>query len=880
MAAKFKGIDLEPQLDRIIPHIASAEDYGSVLQHLQSVWDNLSLLGQLAGTGTDMSGTRGAFGELAGSLLNQLGHEALKKCLQETGARAQVAINILVRNLFERTADIGFLSSDEDIRAFLRGDRAERDAALPALRARFREYVRKYSVYSDIILLDPQGHVLARLDDSVPTARSADPLVRTAIDTRAGYVESFRATDLIPDGKRTLIYAFRVTGERGAVLGVLCLCFRFEHEAKLIFSNLVGDSDWTVVTILDEAGIVIASSDPFHIPLGAQLAPVLDAEYRIVKFGASEYIATTRAAQPYQGYAGPGWYGHAMVPIAHAFEQEAAPMQVAPDVLARIIHASTLFSQEIRSIPTKAELIQRELNRSVWNGNVSQGAASTRGTSSTRGTVSEAANATFSKILLKEISATGARTKDVFEGSIADLHETVVASLLHDNEFHAALAIDIMDRNLYERANDCRWWALASVFAELLSRPRLSEEDAQAIGAILRTINGLYTVYTNLIVFDAGGRIVAASDAAHGELAGTVIGDEWVARILALKDAQGYAVSSFVPTPLYQDRPTYIYGAAIRSPQRAQAVGGVAIVFDSEPQFAAMLKDALPRDGKGEIKHGGFGLFVEPNGRVIACSDQHFQPGETLAIDGAFLRLAPGAGHSGVTVLGDALYAVGARASSGYREYKDANDGYRNEVIALVFARLCDVAARALEPPVRSLAIRSDRLQAGAKEDVATFRIGRRWFAARTREIVEAIDAAGIVALPQMPRGMAGCLIHRGAPLPVLDLLRVLAPPGAGTADTTAQRDAAQIVVMTASSGARFGLLVDDLGESAEVLAHRLTALPPMVAGQDMFADCALAAGSAEDGELVVVLQADRLHDNLAAITDRDGQRGDARSAA
>jgi hypothetical protein len=52
------------------------------------------------------------------------------------------------------------------------------------------------------------------------------------------------------------------------------------------------------------------------------------------------------------------------------------------------------------------------------------------------------------------------------------------------------------------------------------------------------------------------------------------------------------------------------------------------------------------------------------------------------------------------------------------------------------------------------------------------------------------------------------------------------------------------------------------------------------VAGRDMFADCALAAGSAEDSELVVVLQADRLHDNLAAVTDRAEPRGDARSAA
>ena len=134
----------------------------------------------------------------------------------------------------------------------------------------------------------------------------------------------------------------------------------------------------------------------------------------------------------------------------------------------------------------------------------------------------------FSRVLLKEISDTGARTKDVFGGSIADLHETVVTSLLLDNQFHAALAIDIMDRNLYERANDCRWWALAPVFVDPLSRAARSEQDAQSIGAVLRTINGLYTVYTNLIVFDAERRIVGCSDAARSDLVGATLTDEWV----------------------------------------------------------------------------------------------------------------------------------------------------------------------------------------------------------------------------------------------------------------------------------------------------------------------------------------------------------------
>jgi len=120
MTNRFKGVDLNSRFEKIVPHMAVAEKYGGELQDLQAVWDNLSLLGQFSGSGADMTDTRRAFSELATSLLNQLGTEALKKCILETGFKTQVAINVLVKNLFERTADIGFLSTDENIRAFLR----------------------------------------------------------------------------------------------------------------------------------------------------------------------------------------------------------------------------------------------------------------------------------------------------------------------------------------------------------------------------------------------------------------------------------------------------------------------------------------------------------------------------------------------------------------------------------------------------------------------------------------------------------------------------------------------------------------------------------------------------------------------------------------
>src|SRR5262249_18381636 len=159
-------------------------------------------------------------------------------------------------------------------------------------------------------------------------------------------------------------------------------------------------------------------------------------------------------------------------------------------------------------------------------------------------------------------------------------------------------------------------------------------------------------------------------------------------------------------------------------------------------------------------------------------------------------------------------YAVGARASSGYREYKSAADVYRNDVIALVFARLCDVKAQGSKAQIRKLPVRSDRMQAGSKDDIATLPICRRGYAARPGEVVAVIGAAGLVPLSVMPAGVAGCLMYRGAPLPVLDLLGVLEPGAKGEAG----RELAQIAVMVPSNGARFGLMVNDLGEIAEVL--------------------------------------------------------------
>lgn len=846
--ATYKNLTLDDTLAGLVRHMQQVEDYRESLQQLQSNWDNLTLLGQLSGVGTDMSTTRQGFHALTGSLINQLAGETLHKTVQEMGGRAQVAIDILVRNLFERTADIGFLATDGEIRAFLALAEAKRklydrdhqlDEPRRNLETRFAEYVAKYSVYSDIVLLNPDGEVVARLDRGVDAAVSRHPFVREALTTQAAYVETFGPIDLLPSGQPSLVYAYRVTDGRGRPAGVLALVFAFENEMAGIFGKLVPAGDWSVVTLLDETGRAITSSDPDHISVGTCLAPVLDAPWQVVHFRGQEYLAVSRRSQGYQGYPGPAWIGHVMLPLQQAFGgDEAADLQGVPrQVLDIVTQHSKLFGPELKGIPTHAAVIQRDLNRSVWNGNVRHRASAAGRDSG------------FSKTLLWEISKTGQRTQDVFQQSIDNLQATVLWAALADSAFLAALAIDIMDRNLYERANDCRWWALTADFRDALAHR--SQDAGVRIAPILAAINDLYTVYTLLLVFDTQGRVVAVSRPEGEAWVGQNLNDDWTRAVLTLPDSQGYAVSEFAATPLYDDRPTYLYGAAIRAPQSQRAVGGVGIVFDAAPQFAAMLQDTLPKGPDGAPLPGSFAAFVTPTGLVVACSDERLQRGQTLALPAERLDLAPGESWSDVVDLDGQFYAVGARASSGYREFKGPRDPYRNTVIALVFSTLCASTGHAEQVDHPRPTLEHDTRH-GPHREIATFRVGDEWLGLCSERIVEAVDAAGLTPLPAAEPNFAGLKLYEGQATPVFRLDGLLGAPVPISAE-------AQIILIRREDGPPFGLLVDELGEIPEVPAELVKPLPPMASDRAALAEAMICPMHPPGAKMLLVLSADHL---------------------
>lgn len=874
----------QPGLDYLAGFMHSLAEDRARLAEIRAAYDQLSLLGQLLSAGTDISAMRGEFNRQADILLEQLVREQHKKALLHLGAAAGIAVDVLTRNLFERTADIGFLATDSEIRRFAEAGcddpaRTSDPFASMKLLSRFTEYVEKYSVYHNIMLLSPSGEVLLQLDGNNPVSASQDQLIGEALTTDAGYVEIFRPSDLLPGDPSPLIYAYRVMSEDGTrPVAILCLCFRFQDECRRIFDSLVAPDDWTVITLLDATGRVIASSDTNQFPLGVTLEAVADDACRIVRFAGREYLATTRRTHGYQGYRVPGWVAHALTPLNHAFESSGCEelAMVPDDFLAGVLETSTLFSPELKAIPREAARIQDELNRSVWNGHVwlcrDPDAAQ---------------NAGFAKILLREIGHTGEHTRTVFASAIANLYKAVISSTLFDCGTQAALAIDILDRNLYERANDCRWWALTPCFREILAQPGNIDAGQRArLTDVLRRINALYTVYSNLMLFDGSGKVVAVSNPADNDWLGRRLEAAWVRPTLNLADTQHYTQSAFEPSPLYDGRPTYIHAATVRAPDSNEPVGGIAIVFDAEPQFRAMLDDILPRQTDGSPVPDTFAVFAGRDGRVMATTAPHIETGTPLLIGSEFFNLGRGESFTNIVIFDGRYYAVGSTMSAGYREYRSGETAQRDDVLALVFRPLSagivdgERLARQRMPVAQQTAAKR---QTGANGvDIACFHIAGNWYGIRAEQVIEAVACEHLTPLPEHGNNLCGCLMYRGEALSVIDPAPLLASrtpsPERRRAGDRGQR---QIVVLESGrNGPRFGILIDQLAAVSEIPAGRIEALPEMMSDGTSLID-ALVKPIDEAGErrILILLSPERMLRRLGCLPTPSAWQPDTQTA-
>jgi len=831
-------MDAAVNVDEFIRFMPDVQKYQTLLHGLNFTWENIEVNAEMncpveAKTILPtMTSTREGFSRLEVQLIENLIREEIKKVILEITSKAQVAVDILIRNLYERTADVGFLATDDDIRRFLANPSPENHER-ESITNRLREYREKYTVYDEIIVLDINGRVRAHLDAGSHISFSKDPLIVETLASES-YLETFRRSDLRPTLDRSLIYSQRIEHpENGEPVGVLCLCFRFEDEMRGIYNNLRKKGDKSVMLLLDRTGFVISSSDEDHVRIGRHIEMVVEEEYCVTDFAGRSYIAKTCATRGYQGYYGMGWFGHVMIPLESAFCQARtnALDLIDKDIIDGVMCHSESFCPALSSIGKGADVINLSLRRVVWNGQVM--AAGKRG------------DLLKLKTVLRQISKTGDKTSSVFADSIKNLYETVISSSLQDVQFIARLMIDIMDRNLYERANDCRWWALASDLRRILAAGNPGTNDIAKMTGILEYINSLYTVYTRLFVYDLSGTIIASSNL-HGdglEANGRKLDSSYTQKVFQLNTTQAYNVTPFDVSWLYNDRHTYIYNAAIRDPfNQDKIVGGIGIVFDSEPQFKDMLLDSLPK------KTGTFGLFTERSGRIVSSTCHSHPVGTILDIDNEYFSLKNGEGMSKIIVHRGTYYIVGCMTSFGYREYKNSGD-YCNDIISFVFVPLGEEKVsgdRTAKPPSLYAASQAK----GDIVELATFFAADRMFAITAPEIIEAIGSERLTSLPGSKSYLAGTIAFNNTIIPVINLSYLFGM------DYEPFSQDAQIIITKTNRGL-VGLIVDGLDSVPEFAADRIETVPEMIKSDAGYIRNVILPDDNSTREMLVVLDPD-----------------------
>jgi len=829
-------------IDTFLPYMRDVARCESSLRELDQMWRMIESSAKMncpteaQSILPTMAATRAGLGSLEKHLVSSLVGEKVANVLQAIGTQAQYVIDIVVRNLYERTADVGFLATDDELCAFVAGEHQDADA----IRYRLQQYRAKYTVYDEILLLDARGNVLVQIDPTTPLEGSGDPLLAQALES-ASYVEVFRPTDLRPGKPQALVYGRAMHHPRGGpAVGVLCLCFDFEREMQGIFRSHRDPDGRSIPLLLDADNRVIASGDEDWIRPGTVVPVNPDAQPRLMIHSGREYLVRTCRAQGYQGYPGPaGWQGQVMVPVELAFSRASGDALGALDkqLASGLLSHAKRFSPPLFDVITATESIRRV----VWNGQVISAGQ--------RGALQKL------KTILEQIAETGARGNTLFSASVRDLYGTVLDSNLEDTRLATRLLVDLLDRNLYERANDCRWWALTPQLRALLASPEPSAAAMNESSQILHYINQLYTVYTGLFVYDREGRIRASSLDSKGAPPWSTDGDAphigaaTLQRVLQLGDEQAYHVESFGPCALYGGKPTYVYHAAVRSPDNEQAVvGGIAIVFDATPELEAMLRGGLGDRNDAEA------YFIDRQGRILAGTSSHLGTGDLLPIPADCLTLPAGASNARI-VEHDGSYAImGSSASSGYREFK-TTDGYRDDVLAVVFTRLGAVreGGNTLDP---NQLVLDHVLPPGAPggQEYATFCCGTALYALPAMHVVEALPAKGLSPHrnPELPARIGMLVPHQSNGLShfvwVFDLAQLLGQPPRPVNDNS------QVVVVRHGYHT-LGLLVDDLHGVPEFDASRVMPSPFALPQQALIGQLIKAGSSV----LVQVIEMERL---------------------
>jgi hypothetical protein len=193
-------------------------------------------------------------------------------------------------------------------------------------------------------------------------------------------------------------------------------------------------------------------------------------------------------------------------------------------------------------------------------------------------------------------------------------------------------AIEIVDRNLYERTCDVRWWATDAAVVDCLQTP--SPDKAKHASKRLGIILDAYTVYLDLWICDASGKVVATGrpDRYPKTAQLSAAAAPWFQQAMRTTSGEDFTACDIQLEPALDDAPVATYATAIRVGGEANgaAIGALGIHFDWRPQAQAVVDGVRLTESERARSRV---LILDQAHRVLAASDGRGVLSETLRLD-------------------------------------------------------------------------------------------------------------------------------------------------------------------------------------------------------------------------------------------------------
>ncbi len=191
--------------------------------------------------------------------------------------------------------------------------------------------------------------------------------------------------------------------------------------------------------------------------------------------------------------------------------------------------------------------------------------------------------------------------------------------------------IEIVDRNLYERSCDVRWWATDSAVVDCAGRP--SPESANHASQRLGVILANYTVYLDLWVIDLEGNVIANGRPDRYDVAGrqSVAKMPWFKSAMNTRLGSEYVTGEVEEFAALGGAQVATYATAIREngQEHGRALGVLAVFFDWAPQAANVVKGVRLSEEEWSRTRC---MLVDARHRVLASSDGKGVLEESLAL--------------------------------------------------------------------------------------------------------------------------------------------------------------------------------------------------------------------------------------------------------